>query len=298
MSFNMTTSSQLTEPSTTVANDLVPPMNQVHDNDNNIATTVATTTLSQPQHDEPSFPSHVPLNDPTSTISSTTESQMMVIMIPPQCTTCALPSGRSRSWLPKSWRDRTSFGSDTNNTAVEAAMSSHHRRPNRTEPTTKTTINESKSVALLKEDHHHENDTTVTGITDHTAAGTSSSSSSRILQTTTATSMIRHRFRTLRLWIAASLSALPWIGPYCTSPAVWSGVIVTSLLLGAVLSPKYHLPYVKVAMIGNSMMYYNDFPRLMEELANGHLTQNSCLHGNANFRTILQMGVRWKRRCR
>jgi hypothetical protein len=39
-------------------------------------------------------------------------------------------------------------------------------------------------------------------------------------------------------------------------------------------------------------MYYNDFPRMMEELSDGYMTQNSCLHGNANFRTILQMGVR------
>jgi hypothetical protein len=80
-------------------------------------------------------------------------------------------------------------------------------------------------------------------------------------------------------------------------------------------------PYVNVAMVGNSMMFFNDFPRLMgtsdvslysvydrdhshthkrtclyalaftEALSDGHLSQTACLHPNANIKTILQTGV-------
>jgi len=36
--------------------------------------------------------------------------------------------------------------------------------------------------------------------------------------------------------------------------------------------------------------YYNDMPRFLEELSDGHISQNSCLHGNANFDSILTWG--------
>jgi hypothetical protein len=51
----------------------------------------------------------------------------------------------------------------------------------------------------------------------------------------------------------------------------------------AVLTRRPDLPNVSVAFIGNSMMYYNDLPRLIEKLGNGHVTQNSCLHGDATL---------------
>jgi uncharacterized protein YqgC (DUF456 family) len=38
---------------------------------------------------------------------------------------------------------------------------------------------------------------------------------------------------------------------------------VAVALVGLVAFPKPAIPHVKVAMIGNSMMYYNDFPRFM-----------------------------------
>lgn len=116
-------------------------------------------------------------------------------------------------------------------------------------------------------------------------------------------------------------TALPLGWMYC---AISLGVL-TALIASAYVFPTESIPHVKVAMIGNSMMYYNDFPRFMgtcllilsvsagkescilhgahhdislslshittEELSDGHLTQNSCLHGNANFKTILQWGV-------
>jgi hypothetical protein len=54
---------------------------------------------------------------------------------------------------------------------------------------------------------------------------------------------------------------------------------------------------VRVAMIGNSLMYYNDLPRLLEAMSGGKLTQDSCLHGAASFRSHLLYGngmfVKW-----
>lgn len=47
---------------------------------------------------------------------------------------------------------------------------------------------------------------------------------------------------------------------------------------------------VRLAMIGNSMQYYNDLPRLLEAMADGKLEQNSCLHGNADFSSHLWYG--------
>jgi len=47
---------------------------------------------------------------------------------------------------------------------------------------------------------------------------------------------------------------------------------------------------VRVAMIGNSMMYYNDFPRFLEAISDGHIKQDSCLHGDATMHSILITG--------
>jgi len=38
------------------------------------------------------------------------------------------------------------------------------------------------------------------------------------------------------------------------------------------------------------MMYYNDLPRFMEALSDGHIQQNSCLHGGASLKSILVSG--------
>jgi hypothetical protein len=50
------------------------------------------------------------------------------------------------------------------------------------------------------------------------------------------------------------------------------------------------LPYIKVAMIGNSMQYYNDLPRFLEPYPMG-IEQNSCLHGDSNLHSILVTGA-------
>jgi hypothetical protein len=66
---------------------------------------------------------------------------------------------------------------------------------------------------------------------------------------------------TLRALIAVALATTPsWI--LYTSCTVG---IVAVALVGLVAFPKPAIPHVKVAMIGNSMMYYNDFPRFMGE---------------------------------
>jgi hypothetical protein len=68
-----------------------------------------------------------------------------------------------------------------------------------------------------------------------------------------------------------------------------SGIL---LLVGMahLASPPEQELVVSVAMIGNSIQYYNDLPRLLEAMADGRLKQNSCLHGNSNLATLLTKG--------
>jgi hypothetical protein len=47
---------------------------------------------------------------------------------------------------------------------------------------------------------------------------------------------------------------------------------------------------ISVAMIGNSMQYFNDFPRFLEMISQGRLIQNSCLHGGASIPSLLLDG--------
>ena len=55
---------------------------------------------------------------------------------------------------------------------------------------------------------------------------------------------------------------------------------------------------LRVAMVGNSLMYYNDLPRLLEAMSGGRLSQDSCLHGGASFQSHLSYGngmlAKWK----
>ena len=71
--------------------------------------------------------------------------------------------------------------------------------------------------------------------------------------------------------------------------AIFGGIFAVCMMI-ALGTKKASTPDIKVAFVGNSMIYYNDFPRFMESLSNGHLTQNSCLHGNANLDSILVWG--------
>jgi hypothetical protein len=48
---------------------------------------------------------------------------------------------------------------------------------------------------------------------------------------------------------------------------------------------------VRVAFVGNSMMYYNDFPRFVTTLSGGRIShQESCLHGDATLSSLLISG--------
>jgi hypothetical protein len=45
-----------------------------------------------------------------------------------------------------------------------------------------------------------------------------------------------------------------------------------------------------VAFIGNSMFYFNDFPRFFQALSDDSIVQNSCLHGGASISSLLMEG--------
>jgi hypothetical protein len=62
------------------------------------------------------------------------------------------------------------------------------------------------------------------------------------------------------------------------------------IVVGIATSQITPLPHLRVAMIGNSMMYYNDFPRFLEAISDGRVEQDSCLHGDASLHSILVTG--------
>ncbi|KAL3909620.1 MAG: hypothetical protein SGILL_008017, partial [Bacillariaceae sp.] len=70
------------------------------------------------------------------------------------------------------------------------------------------------------------------------------------------------------------------------------GIAVASVvMLGlAWMNSKQDDPNLRVAMIGNSLMYYNDLPRLLEAMSGGSIFQDSCLHGDASFLSHLTYG--------
>jgi hypothetical protein len=48
--------------------------------------------------------------------------------------------------------------------------------------------------------------------------------------------------------------------------------------------------HISVAFMGNSMFYFNDFPRFFEEISGYQVTQDSCLHGGASISSLLVEG--------
>ena len=52
---------------------------------------------------------------------------------------------------------------------------------------------------------------------------------------------------------------------------------------------------IRCACLGNSILYYNDVPRLLEALSDGQLTQRSCLRGGATFTSLLDKGGRMEK---
>ena len=50
------------------------------------------------------------------------------------------------------------------------------------------------------------------------------------------------------------------------------------------------LPHrTRIAFVGNSIQYFNDLPRLFEQL-NSDVLQDSCLHGGTRYATLIQKG--------
>jgi hypothetical protein len=47
---------------------------------------------------------------------------------------------------------------------------------------------------------------------------------------------------------------------------------------------------ISVAFIGNSMQYYNDLPRLLVEMSEANITQNSCYRPGTSLKTIATHG--------
>ena len=68
-----------------------------------------------------------------------------------------------------------------------------------------------------------------------------------------------------------------------------AAAVVFTMVAFMIPTPDPH-PEISVAFVGNSMQYYNDFPRFMEALSQGHISQDSCLHGDATIRTLLHTG--------
>jgi hypothetical protein len=84
----------------------------------------------------------------------------------------------------------------------------------------------------------------------------------------------------------------PLVNRASKSTAVFTAVAGAALLvsLAVLFSPEDDAAVVRVAMLGNSMMYFNDMPRVLEAMARGRLEQSSCLHGNADFSSHLWYG--------
>ena len=47
---------------------------------------------------------------------------------------------------------------------------------------------------------------------------------------------------------------------------------------------------VRVAFLGNSILYYNDCPRFLENLSMGAISQDSCLRGGTNLHELWKLG--------
>jgi hypothetical protein len=95
-------------------------------------------------------------------------------------------------------------------------------------------------------------------------------------------------------FIAAFSSFLATVPSWAIRVSVGSGLVVTATL-ALLLSPagSYLRGYSKtvhVAFLGNSVQYYNDFPRFMEVISSDHIVQNSCMHEDATIVNLLQSG--------
>tara|TARA_B110001452_G_scaffold112509_1_gene93377 strand:- start:398 stop:1303 length:906 start_codon:yes stop_codon:yes gene_type:complete len=67
------------------------------------------------------------------------------------------------------------------------------------------------------------------------------------------------------------------------------GALATLVLWRRLRRERGDPPSTRVAFVGNSIIYYNDLPRLIATLG-GSVVQDSCLRGGVNFAQLLQKG--------
>lgn len=95
---------------------------------------------------------------------------------------------------------------------------------------------------------------------------------------------LRHLLCNRCLFVCGGSSALAW------KKVAGALALVSSIAVVGLFTMPSNLPVYRVAFIGNSMMYYNDFPRFMESLSDNHVKQDCCLHGDASLHSILTWG--------
>jgi hypothetical protein len=98
------------------------------------------------------------------------------------------------------------------------------------------------------------------------------------------------------IWAAQTKETVSGLSLFLASLPKW---VITSAVAGAALlavSLPFLLPHrdfsrtYRVAFMGNSMQYFNDFPRVMEVISGGRITQDSCFKGAATMVNLLQSG--------
>lgn len=99
-------------------------------------------------------------------------------------------------------------------------------------------------------------------------------------------------FRRQMTSMSSSMMSLPTIASRTSKSAgIFKFFLAGSLLvLLACFTAPPEPQVVRLAMVGNSLMYYNDLPRVLEAMGKGKLIQNSCLHGNADYSSHLWYG--------
>lgn len=68
-----------------------------------------------------------------------------------------------------------------------------------------------------------------------------------------------------------------------------AGVTMVALAIIAFALPNY-TKHVSVAFVANAILSSNDIPRLVENMGNGHVHQDSCLHSSSSISSILTTG--------
>lgn len=78
-----------------------------------------------------------------------------------------------------------------------------------------------------------------------------------------------------------------WVIP---GAAVAALILVITVPMVVILRSSNSDTSISVAFLGNSMQYYNDFPRFMEVISGDYVKQNSCMHTDSTLANLLQTG--------